>query len=138
MEGVQGRREKNSGSKWTEDRKKRHSEKMKEYWRKRKEQGIKNWNWHVVLRWQIQKKENPPSQKKGFKFWSYIKMLKLEVIKFVNTSKNFQIHMKFSLIETHALPIQYKDHVCFSSPSYKTFMKKHNVTVSCWGLCNPQ
>ena len=31
-----GRRDKNAGSKWTEDRKKRHSEKMKEYWRKRK------------------------------------------------------------------------------------------------------
>ena len=42
MEGAQGRREKNAGSKWTEDSKKRHSEKMKEYWRIRKEQGIKN------------------------------------------------------------------------------------------------
>ena len=41
MEGVHGRREKNAGSKWTEDRKKRHSEKKKEYWRKRKEQRIK-------------------------------------------------------------------------------------------------
>ena len=41
MEGVQGRREKNAGSKWTEDRKKMHSEHMKEYWRKRKEQRIK-------------------------------------------------------------------------------------------------
>ena len=41
IEGVQSRRKKNAGSKWTEDRKKRHSEneKMKEYWRKRKEQG---------------------------------------------------------------------------------------------------
>ena len=38
MEGVQGRREINAGSKWSEDRKKRHSEKMKIYWRKRKEQ----------------------------------------------------------------------------------------------------
>ena len=28
MEGVQGRREKNAASKWTEFRKKRHSEKM--------------------------------------------------------------------------------------------------------------
>ena len=28
---------------------------MKEYWRKRKEQRIKNWNWHVVLRWPIKK-----------------------------------------------------------------------------------
>ena len=36
MEGVQGRREKNAGSKWTEDRKKRHSEKMKEYILKKK------------------------------------------------------------------------------------------------------
>ena len=36
MERVQGRREKNAGSKWTEDRKKRHSEKMKEYWKKEK------------------------------------------------------------------------------------------------------
>ena len=34
MEGVQGRRDKNQGSKWTEDRKKRHIEKMKEYWKK--------------------------------------------------------------------------------------------------------
>ena len=42
MEEVQGRREKNAGSKWTEDRNKRHSEKMKEYWRKRKEKGIQN------------------------------------------------------------------------------------------------
>ena len=42
MEGVQGTREKNASSKWTEDRKKRHSEKMEEYWRKRKEQRIKN------------------------------------------------------------------------------------------------
>ena len=42
MEIVQGEREKNAGSKWTEDRKKRHSEKMKEYWRKGKEQRIKN------------------------------------------------------------------------------------------------
>ena len=31
MEGVQGRREKNADSKWTEGMKKRHSEKMKEY-----------------------------------------------------------------------------------------------------------
>ena len=31
-----GRREKNPGSKWTEGRKKRHSEKMKEYWKKGK------------------------------------------------------------------------------------------------------
>ena len=31
MEGVQGRREKNVGSKWTEDRKKRHSEKTVSY-----------------------------------------------------------------------------------------------------------
>ena len=31
-----GRREKNAGSKWTEDRKKRQSGKTKEYWRKRK------------------------------------------------------------------------------------------------------
>ena len=37
MEGVQGRREKNAGSKWTENTKKRHSEKMTGYWRKRKE-----------------------------------------------------------------------------------------------------
>ena len=37
MEEVQGRREKNAGSNESEDRKKRHSEKMKEYWRKRKE-----------------------------------------------------------------------------------------------------
>ena len=28
---VQGRRDKNAGSKWTEDRKKRHNENMKEY-----------------------------------------------------------------------------------------------------------
>ena len=28
--------------KWTEGRKKRHSGKMKEYWRKRKEQRVKN------------------------------------------------------------------------------------------------
>ena len=28
---INGRREKNAGSKWTEDRKKRDSEKMKEY-----------------------------------------------------------------------------------------------------------
>ena len=42
MEGAQSRREKNAGSKWTEDRKRRHREKRKEYWRKRKEQGIKN------------------------------------------------------------------------------------------------
>ena len=41
MEGVQGRREKNLGSKWTEDGKERYSEKMKEYWRTRKEQGMK-------------------------------------------------------------------------------------------------
>ena len=34
MEGVQGRRVKNAGSKWTEDRKKGHSETMKEYWKK--------------------------------------------------------------------------------------------------------
>ena len=36
-----GGREKNTGSMWTEDRKKRHSEKMKEYWNKRKEQRVK-------------------------------------------------------------------------------------------------
>ena len=36
MEGVQGRREKNHGSKWTEDRKKRHSEKMKAVLEKKK------------------------------------------------------------------------------------------------------
>ena len=42
MERVQGSREKNAGSKWTEDRKKRHSDKMKEYWEKRKEQRVKN------------------------------------------------------------------------------------------------
>ena len=42
MEGVLGRREKNAGSKWTEDRKKKYSEKMKEYWRKRREKRIKN------------------------------------------------------------------------------------------------
>ena len=42
MEGVQGRREKTACSKWAKDRKKRHSKKMKEYWRKRKEQGTKN------------------------------------------------------------------------------------------------
>ena len=40
IEGVRGRRE--NVSKWTEDRKKKHSENMKAYWRKRKEQGIKN------------------------------------------------------------------------------------------------
>ena len=38
MEGVQGRKEKNAGSTWTKDMKKRHSEKMKEYWRIIKEQ----------------------------------------------------------------------------------------------------
>ena len=36
MEGVQGRKEKHAGSKWTENRKKRLSEKMKEYWRKKR------------------------------------------------------------------------------------------------------
>ena len=36
MEGVQSRREINAGSKQTEDRKKRHSENMKEYWKKEK------------------------------------------------------------------------------------------------------
>ena len=39
---VQGRREKNASSKWTEDRKMRHGEKLKEVWRKIKEQGITN------------------------------------------------------------------------------------------------
>lgn len=38
MEGFQGRKEKKTGSKWTEERKRAHSEKMKEYWRKKKEQ----------------------------------------------------------------------------------------------------
>ena len=36
---VQGRREKNASSKWNEDRKKRHSEGMKEYWKKGKNKG---------------------------------------------------------------------------------------------------
>ena len=41
-EGVQGSRDKNAGSKWTDDIKKRHNEKVKEYWTKRKEQMINN------------------------------------------------------------------------------------------------
>ncbi|KAJ8870284.1 hypothetical protein PR048_029305 [Dryococelus australis] len=42
MEGFQGRKEKKTGSKWSEERKKIHSEKMKEYWRKKKEQQRKD------------------------------------------------------------------------------------------------
>ncbi|KAJ8870489.1 hypothetical protein PR048_029512 [Dryococelus australis] len=38
MEGFQGRKEQRTGSKWSEERKKIHSEKMKEYWRKKNEQ----------------------------------------------------------------------------------------------------
>ena len=37
MEGFQGRKEKKKGSKWSEERKKVHSAKMKEFWRKKKE-----------------------------------------------------------------------------------------------------
>lgn len=42
MEGFQGRREKKTGSKWSEGRKKKHSEMMKEYWLKRKQQKKRN------------------------------------------------------------------------------------------------
>ncbi|KAJ8895220.1 hypothetical protein PR048_000545 [Dryococelus australis] len=38
MDGFQGRKEKKTGSKWPEERRRIHSEKMKEYWRKKKEQ----------------------------------------------------------------------------------------------------
>ncbi|XP_046834337.1 uncharacterized protein LOC124431022 [Vespa crabro] len=44
MEGFQGRLKKKPGAKWSEDRNKQHSEKMKEYWweRKRKQLSEKN------------------------------------------------------------------------------------------------
>ena len=53
---VQGRRDKNAGSKWTEDRKKRHSEKMKNIGKKKRTK-TKELNWHVVLRWPIRYKK---------------------------------------------------------------------------------
>ncbi|MGP1947479.1 MAG: hypothetical protein ACTS85_03895 [Arsenophonus sp. NC-PG7-MAG3] len=41
MEGFQDRKIEKTGMKWSEDRKKKHSEQMKDYWKKRKEQRIK-------------------------------------------------------------------------------------------------
>lgn len=43
LEGFQGRRSKKSGTTWTEERKRQHGEKMKVYWKNRKQQrGKKN------------------------------------------------------------------------------------------------
>ena len=55
-----GRREKNPGSNWTEDRKKRHNEKIKEYWRKRKEQRerIEIGMWSLDARYNIKNTKN--------------------------------------------------------------------------------
>lgn len=44
LEGFQSRRNKKSGTTWTEERKRLHGEKMREYWKKRKQQQRKKRN----------------------------------------------------------------------------------------------